>query len=250
VYQTLLPGHDGPYYKTERQIAREYARLEIPAYWISLRSITGRPTNVSFNLFDSFDAAERAVSGIGAAIAANPKLARLQTDLLTHISGEQTILTVRRDDIVSSADMNLPAMLRVVRLTTLTALPGHEASAADALRTACAAAASPRTAGRCLVYAVDAGVPNPAFIHLVPLASITDIGVDIAHRHGLEPTPGGGASNPGEPHPDIANTICPVGSASVESQIYIVNPGESHMPAAFTAGDPDFWLASGERRAG
>lgn len=220
VAHTLRPGRDERFFGIERRIALAYARFEIPAYWISLRSITGAPTVMSLNLFDAFDQAERAIAAMGTIPTSHPTLARLQADLLTHTTDEHTVLTVRRDDIVTPAAENL-ATMRWLRITKLTALPGKDAAVADALRTACAAS------GHCIVYEADAGVSNPTFILLAPLQSLMDVGDDIAARHGSTT--------------DAAKVACAAGCVAVESQIYAVNPKVSHMPPAFMAGDPLFW---------
>lgn len=220
VTHTLRPGRDARFFGIERRIALAYARFEIPAYWISLRSITGAPTVLSLNVFDSFDEAERAVAAIGTIPTSHPSLARQQAELLTHTTDEHTVLTIRRDDIVTPKAVNL-ATMRWLRITKLTALPGKDAAVADALRTACAGS------GHCIVYEADAGVSNPTFLLLAPLMSLMDVGNDMVARH---------ASSP-----DVAKVACAGACIAAESQIYTVNPTVSHMPSAFMAGDPLFW---------
>jgi hypothetical protein len=250
VYQTLRPGGQASYAAIERAIAHSYAELRIPAYWVALQSLTGRPTSLSLNLFNSFDQAERAVAGIAAAMRAYPDLARRQTDLLTKISDEQTILTVRRDDIAPAAPINLAATMHLLRITTLTAAPGHDAALAAALRAACTESELAQPAGRCLVYEADAGASGPTFIVLVPLMSLADVGADIATRHGLAPTAATSVPGPSRSPPDLAKAVCSSSCSAVESQIYVVNPEQSHMPIEFAAGDPAFWTASGVKHQG
>jgi hypothetical protein len=218
-------------------IARTYERLQVPAYWIELQSMTGQPAMLSLNLFDSFDEVERAVHGIGAATASDTELRRLQEELLTNISAEQTVLTVLRDDITGAA----PA----IGLTTITAAPGHEAALADALRAACSDAESAR---QCLVYEADAGVSNPTFVLLTPLTSLADLGADITARHARPPTPANSGAGPGRSMPDLASAACSSATCtSVESEIYVVNPGLSHVPVAFKAADAVYWTPPAAR---
>jgi hypothetical protein len=245
VHHTLRPGRAGAYHDLEHVIARAYARLQIPAYWVELQSITGRPAMLALNLFNSFDEVERAMSGIGAATAADPELKRLQEELLTNISDERSVLTVRRDDIVGRAPpLNLATTMRLLRVTTLTVAPGQDAALAGALRAACAESASPRPAGRCLVYEADAGVGNPTFVLLVPFMSLADVGMDIADRHGLASAPVNSPPGPRRSLPDLAKAACSSACTAVESEIYVVNPDLSHMPAGFTASDPAYWTPS------
>jgi hypothetical protein len=242
VHQTLRPGRATAYREMLRVIARTYDRLDIPAYWVELRSMTGRPAMLSLNLFNSFDEVERAASGMGKVLAGDPELTRLQDELLTHISDEQTVLTVRRDDITAPAPASsLAATMRLLRVTTITAVPGRESNLAGALRTACAESESTQPASRCLVYEADAGVGNPTFVLLVPLASLGDVGTDIASRHGFAPTSVNSAIGPSRSLPDVAQMACASECTTIETQIYIVDPVISHVPADFATADPAYW---------
>lgn len=242
VYQTVRPGRGSAYQEVERVIAREYARLQIPAYWLQMQSMTGRPVMLALNLFDTFDEAQRAVSGIGAATAANPDLARQQEELLTAITDERTILTVRRGDIGAvDRTVDLATSMRVLRVTTVTVLPGQETEVAAGLRTACARLESTQPAARCLVYEAEAGVENPTFVLLAPFRSLADLGSDVAMRHGLSSTAAAGVGTPDQSASDLTKAACSSGCTAVGSEIYVVRPELSHMPVAFTARDPSYW---------
>jgi len=242
VYQTLRPGRETAYREMLGAIARAYARLEIPAYWVELRSMTGRPTMLSLNLFDSFEQADRAIAGMRTVLPRHPDLQQLQSDLLTSTTDEETVLTVRRDDLgAPSPAINLSTAMRLLRVTTVAAAPGQESALAGALRAACAALASTSPGGPCLVYEADADVGHPTFVLLTPLLSLADVESDIVGRHGLMSAPTNSAAGSSRSPADLTLAACSTACTAVESQIYVVNPELSHMPVAFTAGDPAYW---------
>jgi hypothetical protein len=124
---------------------------------MELQAFTGSPQAVFLDLFDSFEAVEKAGGDLARVNEAHPELVRLHAGISDTLARETTILAVRRDS-PSLNTMNLAAA-RFLRMIVVRMRPGEEQPNLD-------------QAGRA-VYEVTSGMSVPAFLIFQPLTEFT-----------------------------------------------------------------------------
>lgn len=235
VHERLKPGHAAAYDGMLSSIRGSYERFKIPASWIELKSLTGPDEILALNLADSFGDLEKMGAGIAAGIAAHPELAGLQDRQLAENTTNVTNFIAERVDALSfhPATINF-AKMRLLHLTVFQIRPGHEAEFAEAEKGIADAYGKVEGSPAWMIYAVNAGTPVPAYLMLTLLSSLKDEDAAAARRAAAMEAAGAAVQQRLQ---EIARSAY----ESIETNIYIVNPHLSNMPADFTAVDPAFW---------
>jgi len=149
VRQQFKPGKSHARERLERATAAAYNRLGVPVYWMELQAFTGPSEALFFDLFDSFEAVEKASAVLGPLYEAHPELAALEAGINDSVSSERSILAVRRDS-AGVNNINLAAA-RFLRMLVVRTRPGEEPPAASDLASS-------------VVYQVSSGMSGPAFL--------------------------------------------------------------------------------------
>lgn len=235
VYQGLIPGKEGDYASLEDRIARYYKRAAIPVYWITSSSATGDTRSMTLNFFDAFADMDTAVDSLNSAMAAHPDLASMQEALLGFISSETNAFAVRRDDIGYRAATIDFSKARILRVATVIVRQGFEPDFADAMKSLAAAYEKVNADSPWVLYQVNAGAPSTTFVFFMPMRSMQDMDDYIARAKPLSAAEG----------PSIEARMQEVARnayLSWDSELFFVNPRQSHVPTEFAAGDPSFWI--------
>jgi hypothetical protein len=235
VHERLKPGREGSYDGLLGGIRDRYERFKIPAYWIELKSITGPDEMAALNFFDSFAEMQKAVDGIGAGVSAHPELARMQDQLLEeNVSSVTNLIAERVDTLGSRAGTIDFTKMHLLHVTVFNIHPGHEAEFAEAAKSVVGAYEKVQGSPAWVIYAVNAGASAPCYIMLTALTSLKDEDAAAARRAPAMEAAGAAVQQRLQ---EIARSAY----ASIETNIYFVNPQLSHMPKDFTALGPDYW---------
>jgi len=238
VHQTMKPGRAAAYDGVESSIRRGYERFDIAAYWTEMKSITGPDESFALNFFESFDDAGKMAGAIGSAVAAHPELAALQDRLLEeNVSSVTNFFAERVDSLSLHPEMIHFAKMRLLVVAVFHVYPGHEVDFAEAVRSLSGAFQRVEGTPAWVMYAVIAGAPTPSYVMLTPLNALKDEDAAAARRGSAMEAAGVAVQQRLQ---DIARSAY----QSVETNMYFVIPGSSHMPKDFTALDPIYWQAN------
>ncbi len=211
VHQQFKPGKAAERSKLEISAAQGFDSVNAPPHWIEAESLTGPPQALFMNPFESFEELEAAFPALNRIYSQHPELGRIQQQIEDLIESSKIIIAVRRDDLGGTADL---AKARYVRLTVLFGQLTSE-DRDSAVLSDC----------RCVVYEVNSGAQQPAYVLLQTMHSLSEADDVVASQ----------ANNPGRS--DKA------GAFPRESNIYVIHPEMSHVGYDLAVGDPSFWKA-------
>ncbi len=234
VHQEFRFGKEGERQKLEVAISRACEHLKVPNDWIDLEALSGPTEALFFDPFDSFGHVDTAFAEWGRIFAAHPDLARMQEELKALVTGERTIIAMRRDDLgfrPTSIDFSKARFMRVleVRLN-----PGHESDFVEAFRILGAAYEKIKADTPWVVYQVNVGMPSPAFLVFMPLRALKQNDDLLDWRKSIREAEGEDAVHQTE-------QIAREAYAGTESNLYAISPERSHVSKEFADGDRDFW---------
>lgn len=235
VYQALIPGKEAAYSSQLSRIARIYNRASIPVYWIESSSATGDTRTMTLNFFDSFADMDTTIDSLNNAMAAHPDLVNLQEDLLTNTSSQTNSFAVRRDDIGYRAATIDFSKARILRVATVIVRQGSEAEFEEAMKSLAAAYEKVNADSPWVLYQVNAGAPSTTFVFFMPMRSMQEMDEYIARGKSLSAAEG----------PEVQERLRQAARnayLSWDSELFFVGPQQSHVPTAFAAGDPGFWI--------
>ena len=234
VHQELKPGRNTEYEKQLAAIAKGFAQAQIGAYWVEF----GFPQEktLAFNMFDSLAEQDTIMSALGSGYAANPDLVEMADHLLSeNVSKVESTLGKRIDDLGYRWDAIDFSKARILLVNSIAVWPGYELEFAEADRERAAAYERSNVGKEWVVYEALYGYRQPTFVALTPYASFQQMEESIASEQAIESFHGGTMATRIR---ELARTAY----AGVESLVYLVNPNCSYVPAAFAAGDPEFWV--------
>ncbi|HEX9223290.1 MAG TPA: hypothetical protein VF860_08160 [Candidatus Acidoferrales bacterium] len=235
VHVQLKPGRASAYASLEAAIVRGYNGAQVDIHWLCLQAITGPSGVLYLNFFNSFEEYEKIFATYGQALAKHPDLLQMQDRLqLENMSGYETVIGVRRDDMGYRAGAIDFSKMRRLRIHEFHVRQGRESDFAEAARIVAAAYARTLPDASWIVYQVDSGTAGSTFLVLIPLVSLGELDNVIAASKSLADAE---AEIGGERLPQIGLEAI----SSIENNMYVVAPEMSHMPKDFTDGDPDFW---------
>ena len=235
VYQGLIPGKKSDYGALLAKIARAYSRASIPVYWITSFSSTGDTRTMTLNFFDTFADMDSTVDVLNSAMEAHPDLIPMQEDLLGDTTSETNLFAVRRDDIGYRAASIDFSKARILRVATVMVHQGYEQDFATAMKSLAAAYGKVNADSPWVLYQVNAGAPATTFVFFMPMRSLQDMDDYIARSKPLRDAEGAAVEARMQ---DVARNAY----LSWDSELYFVNPEQSHVSTEFAAGDPAFWI--------
>lgn len=234
-HQELKPGRQGAYDDLENSIARIYARENIPVFWVELESIAGPSEVLYLNLFGTSEEMAKSASALAAGLAAHPELAQMQDRLLQdNTSGGTTVMAVLRDDMGYRANTIDFSKMRVLRLSTVFAHPGYERAFQEAEWSLSQASERVNARTPWAVYEVIGGLPEPAFVVVTPMRSLSEIDDVFEAGQQLKKTDGGAL----EQH---LQELARIAYGTTDSRLFQAGPRMSHVSKEIASGDPDFW---------
>jgi hypothetical protein len=234
VHQEFRFGKAGERQKLAASIARACDHLNVPNDWIDLESISGSPEALSFDPFDSFEQVDTAFADWPRIFAAHPEVARMQEELKALVSGERTIIAVRRDDLGFRPQSIDFSKARFVRVLEVRLNPGHENDFVEAFRTLSHAYETIKANTPWVVYQVNVGMPSPSFIVFLTMRALKQNDDLLDSRHSLREVEGEEAAQRND-------QIARESYLSTESNLYAISPETSHVSKEFADGDLAFW---------
>ena len=217
----------------EVAMARACQKLALPNSWILMESVTGEPESLSFDPFDSFAQMEKPFAEWGPIYAAHPELGRLQTQINGALTSQRTVIAVRREDLSYRANRIDLSKARFMRVLEVRLHPGRESEFAEAFQKLSAAYEKTESDLPWVVYQVNLGMPSPTFLVFVPMKAVRQNDDLLNRRESLRAAEGEAAER--------MQQIAREAYASTESNLYSIQPEESHVTKEFAAGDPEFW---------
>jgi hypothetical protein len=234
VHQEFKFGKEGERRKLEVAISRACGPLHVPNDWIDLESLSGPTEALFFDPFDSFEQLDTAFADWERIFGTHPELARMQAELKALVTGERTIIAMRRDDLgyrPQAIDLSRARFLRVLEVRLH---PGHESDFVEAFRILGAAYEKMKADSPWVIYQVNVGMPSPTFLVFVPIRALKQNDVLLSWRKGIREAEGEEAAHQME-------QIAREAYASTESNLYVISPETSHVSKDFADGDPEFW---------
>jgi hypothetical protein len=234
VHQEFKFGKEGERRKLEVAISRACEPLHVPNDWIDLESLSGPTEALFFDPFDSFEQLDTAFADWERIFGTHPELARMQAELKALVTGERTIIAMRRDDLgyrPQAIDLSRARFLRVLEVRLH---PGHESDFVEAFRILGAAYEKMKADSPWVIYQVNVGMPSPTFLVFVPIRALKQNDVLLSWRKGIREAEGEEAAHQME-------QIAREAYASTESNLYVISPETSHVSKNFADGDPEFW---------
>lgn len=235
VYENIIPGKEGAYAALLAKIAKFYNRENIPVYWIESSSVTGDTRSMSLNFFDSFADMDTTVESLNNAMDAHPDLVNMQEDLLADTSHVTNAFAVRRDDIGYRAASIDFSKAHILRVATVIVRQGFETEFADAMKSLADAYEKVNADAPWVLYQVNAGAPSTTFVFFLPMRSMQEMDDYIARSKSLSAAEGPAVESRMQ---EAARNAY----LSWDSELYFMGPQQSHVPTAFAAGDPGFWI--------
>ncbi|HKW88150.1 MAG TPA: hypothetical protein VJN21_05285 [Candidatus Acidoferrales bacterium] len=235
VYQGLIPGKEVAYASLLSRIAKFYNRASIPVYWITSSSATGDTRSMTLNFFDSFADMDTTIDSLNNALAQHSDLVNTQEDLLTNVTNQTNSFAIRRDDIGYRAATIDFSKARILRVATVIVRQGSESEFEDAMKSLAAAYEKVNADSPWVLYQVNAGAPSTTFVFFMPMRSMEEMDEYIARGKSLSAAEG----------PDVEERLRQAARdayLSWDSELFFVSPRQSHVPTAFAAGDPGFWI--------
>jgi len=234
VHRQFKSGKGGDRQKLEMAISRAFDHVNAPNSWIDFEAISGKPEALSFDPFDSFEHVDTAFAEWPQIFAAHPELARMQEELNALVSGERTIIAVRRDDLgfrPQSIDLSKARFLRILEVQLH---PGHESDFVEAFKILGSAYERIKADTPWVVYQVNVGMPSPTFLVFVPMRTLKQNDDLLDWRRSLREAEG-------EESAQRMEQLAKDAYASTESNLYVISPETSHVFKDFADGDPAFW---------
>jgi hypothetical protein len=216
------PGRGSDYSSKEAEIAENYNAKKIPVYWLAMSSLTGAPNVLYFDGFDSFDDVERTGEVLGKVLATHSDIVGLQQELQSYLSGSDTVLAFRRDDLGYRMNEVELAKAKYVRVTQIELKTGTDADFADAVKAVRHFYETNDVDQPWVTYQVDSGMALPAYFEFQPMASLKEMDDAYDRQKNLQ----------GPERAFLRQKLVQTLQASlamVDVEIYQVSPGMSHL---------------------
>jgi hypothetical protein len=221
--QEFQHGKTAAVLKLQAALAQAGNRLNLPNYWIHLRSLSGRSETLLFEPFDSFDQIEQGMDAWARVASAHPEIARIQEQIEAMLVNEDSVVAVRRDDLgylANHIDMSEARFLKIVEVRLL---PGHQNDFAEASRILAEAHARINSALPWVVYEVRMGQPSSEFLIFTPLLELKQNDDQLSAEADLQ-------AAVGEESGKRLLQILREAYVSTASNLYAVSPEMSRMP--------------------
>jgi len=234
VHQQVLPGKAAERQRLEVQTSSRFDELNILITWIELEAVTGPPQALFFDPADSFAELDRAGAMLASTFATYPELAQQQQQIEERLASSKTVVAVRRDDMSYGAERMDLSKARYLRISVVSLRPGHERDFAEAQALRNLASTRERAEGAWVVYEVNSGVAQPAFLIVQALRALADADKELDTVRKLQ-------QSLAETERSRLEQVAREAYASIESNLYVIHPEMSHVPNEFASGDPNFW---------
>jgi len=231
--EQLKPGRGGDHAKWEAGWPAAFEKAKSPYNYIALTSVSG-PAEVWYVQPLASQAAYDEMIGFG---DDNPTLAaelgRLARGAHDFLRGSDQIQAVAMPDLSYGTFPDIGKM-RYWEITTFHVKPGYDDSWVAATKAYIAATARSAPGASWRTYAVVAGAPGDTYLIFSSYASFADLDKAMAESQAIW-------KGVTEEEGTTLTTFMREGVASVVTNRYRLDPGQSYVNAETRASDPEFW---------
>ena len=232
VRQEFQFGKSGARQKLQIAETQASSRLDVPYSWMDLESLSGAREDLLFKPFESYDAMEQSLLGWNKIYSAHQDLARIQEQLESLMTNEDSIVAVRRDDMGYLADHIDFSEARFVRMVDVRLLPGHENDFIEGAAILADAHSKINSELPWVVYQVKLGQLSSGFLVFMPMSELKQNDDLLLSEQDLQ-------AAEGEEGAKRLLQISREAYVSISSNLYAVNPEMSHLSRLPTENEPE-----------
>jgi hypothetical protein len=229
----IKPYQDGPYDKVASQYPALSQQLNDPTHFVAMEALTGSPRAMFVSGFDSFEALQKNEEWLLGDSATDAKFEALDARQAPNVSESRDTIWHYRPDLsnnVAGADIPHSHYWEVLIFHMRS---GHVAQFEESAKLYRDASLK---SGQNVPWATYQGLAGmtDAYVVLVPMTSLKDEDTGLAHQKDF------GAAL-GEEGGRRMNKLSEESVASVEDNIWMVNPEWSYVEKSWIDADPQYW---------
>ena len=229
----IKPYEDAPYDKIASESAALSEQLKDPTHVLGMEALTGSPRAIYLSGYDSFEALQKNEEWLLGDEATDAKFDALEARQALHVSEVRVTIWHYRPDLsnnVAGADIPHSHYWEVIIFHMR---PGHNEQFKELMKLYCDANLK---IGQNIPWATYEGLTGvtDAYLVLVPMTSLKDEDTALAHQKDF------GAALGAEGR-DRMNKLSEESVASVEDNIWMVNPEWSYVEKSWIDADPQYW---------
>ena len=236
----IKPDMDGPYDKIASEYPDLSEQLKDPTHVLGMEALTGSPRAIYLSGYDSFEAFQKSEEWLTGNAATDAKFDAMDAREAPYISEEHHTLWLYRPDLsnnVAGADIPHSHYWEVIIFHMR---QGHDEEFKELTQLYRDAYLKSGQNSPWSSYEGMMGVTD-AYLILVPMKSLKDEDASLAHQKDFD-------AALGDEGKKRMSKISEESVASVEDNLWMVNPDWSYVDKSWIAADPQYW--GGEPAAG
>jgi len=229
----IKPYADGPYDKVASEYPGLSQQLKDPMHFLAMEALTGAPRAIYLSGFDSFEALQKNEEWTPSDATADAKIDALDARQAEYISEVHHTLWHYRPDLsnnVTGADIPHSHYWEVI---VFHMRPGHDEQFKELTKLYRDANTKSGQNFPWATYESMMGVTD-SYLVLVPMTSLKDEDAGLAHEKDFGAALGDEGQN-------RMNKLTEESVASVEDNLWMVNPDWSYVDKSWVDADPHYW---------
>jgi len=229
----IKPYADGPYDKVASEYPALSQELKDPMHFVAMEALTGSPRAIYLSGFDSFEALQKNEEWVPSDAVADTKIDALDARQAAYISEVHHTLWHYRPDLsnnVTGADIPHSHYWEVIIFHMR---PGHAEHFGELTKLYRDANLK---SGQNIPWSSYEGMMgvSDTYLVLVPMTSLKDEDKGLAHQKDFDAALGDEGKN-------RMNRLTEENVASVEDNLFMVNPDWSFVEKSWVDADPQYW---------
>ena len=238
----IKPYEEGPYDKVASEYPALYEQLKDPTHVLAMEALTGSPRAIYLSGYDSYEALQKNEEWLLGDAATDAKFDALDARHAPHISEVHYTIWHYRPDLsnnVAGADIPHSHYWEVI---VFHMRPGHNERFEELTKLYRDANLKIHQDVPWAAYEAMLGVTD-SYLVLVPMTSLKDEDTGLAHQKDF------GAAL-GDEGRGRMNKLSEESVASVEDNLWMVNPEWSYVEKSWIEADPQYWAPEPPARKG
>jgi hypothetical protein len=229
----IKPYADGPYDKVASEYPALSQELKDPMHFLAMEALTGAPRAIYLSGFDSFEALQKNEEWVPSDAVADAKIEALDARQAEYLSEVHHTLWHYRPDLsnnVAGADIPHSHYWEVIIFHMR---PGHDEQFKELTKLYRDADLK---SGQNIPWSSYEGMMGvtDSYLVLVPMTSLKDEDAGLAHEKDFDVALG-------DQGKDRMNKLTEENVASVEDNLWMVNPEWSYVDKSWVDADPQYW---------
>jgi hypothetical protein len=229
----IKPDMDGPYDKIASEYPELSEQLKDPTHVLGMEALTGSPRAIYLSGFDSFEAFQKSEEWLTGDAATDAKFDAMDAREAPYISEEHHTLWHYRPDLsnnVAGADIPHSHYWEVIIFHMK---PGHGEKFGELTKLYRDAYVK---SGQNIPWSTYEGMlgVTDSYLVLVPMTSLKDEDAGLAHQKDFDAALGDGGKS-------RMNNLTEENVASVEDNLFMVDPDWSYVEKSWIDADPQYW---------